>query len=692
MSYQANEASVVYDRKNRVIAELYLENRRPVKLSDLSRWIVMSILAAEDSAFYSHHGIRFLAIIRSIALGDGGSGASTITQQLSRNLFLTSEKTLLRKAKEAILSLRIEKLYSKDKILETYLNAIYFGHGCWGIDAASRRYFAKPADELSLAEAATLAGLVAAPERYSPIRNPELSKRRQNYVLGRLVQLGWISKEEAHMASVEPLVLNEQPVHNQLQINQAPYFVSHVLFRELLPVYGSDRVYKGGMRIVTTLDLDLQREAEKAMENLKSEGALVAMDPDSGEVLALVGGKDFEQSKFNRATQAYRQPGSAFKPIVYMTALEAGYLPNDHIMDREITLEVPNSPTPVWSPQNFSNRYAGEETLLEALAHSHNTPVVRLTCLLGVQPIIDTARKMGITSPHLQPALSIGLGVASVTPLEMAAVYSVFANGGARVTPSFIREIRNSEGTMLSSHTPSQSLAIEPEFALIGRSMLMNVVRGGTGRQARIPNYDVFGKTGSTNDYSDAWFAGGIPNLVAVLYAGNDDYSSLGNRATGSAIAVPVWTAFMKEAAAILGTPQHFPELPPTLAVTNICLESGFPAVAGCQSAEMTLPKERIPASLCPIHSTEGISAFRDPQAPKLLLLSQDEQWVSEQQTQPSQTMPSLPFLSIQPEVQPFPAPMEDIPAELPRPQQELSVNERYEELLRMYNIRPNQP
>ncbi len=689
LSYRANEASVVYDRKNRVIAELFLENRRPVQLPDVSRWMVMSILAAEDSAFYTHHGIRFLAILRSLASGDGGSGASTITQQLARNLFLSSEKTLIRKAKEAILSLRIEKLYSKDKILETYLNAIYFGHGSWGIDSASRSYFAKPAKTLSLAEASTLAGLVASPERYSPIRNPELSKRRQGYVLRRLVQLGWISQEEADSAAAEKLVLNQQTVNNQFRLTQAPYFVSHILFKELLPVYGSDRVYKGGMRIMTTLDLDLQKAAERAMAELKSEGALVAMDPESGEVLALVGGKNFDQSKFNRATQAYRQPGSAFKPIVYMTALEAGYLPNDHIMDREITLRVPNSPTPIWSPQNFSQRYAGEETLLEALNHSHNTPVVRLTCLLGVSPIIDMARRLGVTSPHLKPALSIGLGVASVTPLEMATVYSVFANGGAKVTPSFVREIRSNEGTVLFSATQSQTSAVESQYALIGRSMLMDVVRTGTGRRARIPGYEVFGKTGSTNDHSDAWFAGGVPGLVTVLYAGNDNYATLGNRATGAVVALPVWTAFMKEAVEILGTPTQFPALPPSLVETQICLKSGYPAVASCETSTVALPQDRLPSQSCPLHDTSDSSSVADANAPRLLLLlPQDEEWMPHQQAPQQLPLPVLPVL---PEIQP-PAPMEDIPVELPRPNQELSLNERYEALLRHYNLRPPAP
>ncbi len=702
LAYRANEASIVYDRKGRVITELYVENRKPMKLEQFSKWMVMSILAAEDSQFYSHKGIRPLAILRSLFSGEGGQGASTITQQLARNLFLSSEKSLDRKAKEAIISLHMERLYSKDKLLETYLNAIYFGHGAWGIDAAAHSYFNKSASDLTLGEASILAGLVAAPEKYSPIRNMNLAKARQNYVLNRLVHLDWITREEADTAAQEQLKFNERTEKNKLVFNKAPYFVSHILFKELITVYGSDKIYKGGMKIYTTLDLDVQQAAEESMAKLKSEGGLVALDPADGSVLALVGGKDFEQSKFNRVTQAFRQSGSAFKPIVYTAALEAGYRPIDHIMDTPISLRVPNSSGPAWTPHNFSETYAGEETLLNALAHSHNTPAVRLTYMLGPTAVVETARRMGITSPYLTPTLSVGLGVASVTPLEMAVVYSVFANNGNRVEPYFIREIRSREGKVLQMNSPKITEALPPGTAMMARAMLQEVIRAGTGSKARLAGFEMFGKTGTTNDYTDAWFAGGVPGVVAVVYAGNDDPKPLGGKnATGSQIALPVWSSFIRSAVKILETPHVFPrELSDEesgVRVMRVCVESGFPASPECKKVtNIYMPADRIPAAPCPLHAEIAAEA-EDPNAPQLLLLDQDktdldaakkdeELLVSQDQLpilDPSQIPPPIP-----------PAP--DLPPSEGNStgswrdyikKDDRSVEERYQELLKKYNI-----
>lgn len=702
LAYRANEASIVYDRKGRVITELYVENRKPMKLEQFSKWMVMSILAAEDSQFYSHKGIRPLAILRSLFSGEGGQGASTITQQLSRNLFLSSEKSLDRKAKEAIISLHMERLYSKDKLLETYLNAIYFGHGAWGIDAAAHSYFNKSASDLTLGEASILAGLVAAPEKYSPIRNMNLAKARQNYVLNRLVHLDWITREEADAAAQEQLKFNERTEKNKLVFNKAPYFVSHILFKELIPVYGSDKIYKGGMKIYTTLDLDVQQAAEESMAKLKSEGGLVALDPADGSVLALVGGKDFEQSKFNRVTQAFRQSGSAFKPIVYTAALEADYRPIDHIMDAPISLRVPNSSEPAWTPHNFSETYAGEETLLNALAHSHNTPAVRLTYMLGPTAVVETARRMGITSPYLTPTLSVGLGVASVTPLEMAVVYSVFANNGNRVEPYFIREIRSREGKVLQLNSPKITEALQPGTAMIARSMLQEVIRAGTGSKARLAGFEMFGKTGTTNDYTDAWFAGGVPGLVAVVYAGNDDLKPLGGKnATGSQIALPVWSSFIRSAVKILETPQVFPrELSDEesgVRVMRVCVESGFPASPECKKVtNIYMPADRIPAATCPLHA-ESAAEAEDPNAPQLLLLDQDktdlEAVKKDEELLVSQDqLPIFDSSQIPPPIPPAP----DLPPAEGNStgswrdyikKDDRSVEERYQELLKKYNI-----
>ena len=701
LAYRANEASIVYDRKGRVITELYVENRKPMKLEQFSKWIVMSILAAEDSQFYSHKGIRPLAILRSIFSGEGGQGASTITQQLARNLFLSSEKSLDRKAKEAIISLHMERLYSKDKLLETYLNAIYFGHGAWGIDAAAHSYFNKSARDLTLGQASILAGLVAAPEKYSPIRNMNLAKARQNYVLNRLVHLDWITRKEADAAAQEQLKFNKQTEKNKLAFNKAPYFVSHVLFKELIPAYGSDKIYKGGMRIYTTLDLDVQQAAEESMAKLKSEGGLVALNPTDGAVLALVGGKDFEQSKFNRVTQAFRQSGSAFKPIVYAAALEAGYRPIDHIMDMPISLRVPNSSEPAWTPRNFSETYAGEETLLNALSHSHNTPAVRLTYMLGPMTVVEAARRMGISSPYLSPTLSVGLGVASVTPLEMAVVYSVFANNGNRVEPYFVREIRSREGKVLHQNFPKITEALLPGTAMIARSMLQEVIRAGTGSRARLAGFEMFGKTGTTNGYTDAWFAGGVPELVAVVYAGNDDLKPLGSKnATGSHIALPVWSSFIRSAVKILETPQIFPsefsDEESGVSVMHVCVESGFPAAPECKKVtDIYMPADRIPTAPCPLHAVDAAET-EDANAPTLLLLDQDktdlEAANKEELLVPQDQLPALDPSKLPPPVPPAAdrTPAGEDSAGSWRDyikKDDRSVEERYQELLKKYNI-----
>ncbi len=695
LGYEANEASTVYDCRNRVVTELFVENRKPMKLADFSKWVVMSILAAEDSEFYSHSGIRPLAILRSLLIGDRGHGASTITQQLARNLFLTNEKSLERKAREALISLRMEQLYTKDKLIETYLNAIYFGHGAWGIDSAAHSYFDKSASRLTLGEASILAGLVAAPEKFSPIRHPDLARERQSYVLGRLLKLGWITEDEARSAAGEELKFSERIEENKLSINKAPYFVSHILFKELIPRYGSDMVYKGGMKIYTTLDLDVQAAAESAMKNLKSEGGLVAVNPNDGSVLALVGGKDFGGTKFNRVTQAFRQTGSAFKPVVYATAVEQGYRPVDHIIDKLISINVPNSAEPVWTPRNYGEKYAGEETLLSALAHSHNTPVVRLTYMMGPQRVVDTARRLGITSPYLSPLLSVGLGTASVTPLELSVAYSAFANGGQKVAPVFIREVRSKDDKVLYSSAPYSEKAISAETALVMRSMLQEVIRAGTGSRARIAGYEMFGKTGTTNDYTDAWFAGGVPGLVTVLYAGNDDLKPLGRNATASQIAVPVWSAFMREAVRILDSPKTFPEIEADVESVKICVETGYLASPACAKVtSVYLPAGKAPASLCPVHG--GISGD-ESNAPQLLLLPEDKEDIVGQPTlTPEEVAPvpadgngTPPGPSFDPEPPPPPGDAkktggwrENIKRD-DRP-----IEERYQELLKKYNIK----
>ncbi|MCF0247197.1 MAG: penicillin-binding protein, partial [Synergistes sp.] len=374
LEHEPSLATVVYDRNGKVVTQLFKENRTWVKLDDISPWMIKAALAAEDDSFYEHSGIRPIAIVRALIVDafhrGAKQGASTITQQLARNLFLSNEKTVIRKAKEAVLALRLEKVYTKDQLLEMYLNTIYMGHGAYGVESAAKTYFNKKPKNLTADEAALLAGLVAAPEKYSPLRNKSAAQARKAYVLRRMLDLDWMSKDD-YDANInkETKLAEHKSRKNSFAIDNAPYFVSHILFNELLPMYGTEKVYRGGLKVNTTIDLDLQKKAEEVVSKMPHEGALVALDPNTGEILALVGGRNFDNSKFNRATQAYRQPGSSFKPFVYAAAIEQGYRGVDHILDAP--LHFANG----WSPGNYtSNKFDGEVTLVTALARSINTP------------------------------------------------------------------------------------------------------------------------------------------------------------------------------------------------------------------------------------------------------------------------------------------------------------------------------
>ncbi len=628
--HKASRASVIYDRNGDIIAKLFLENRSPILLQEISPWMIKATLAAEDSSFYKHPGMKITAILRAfwvdIMHQDVRQGGSTITQQLARNLFLTQERTLERKAKELILAIRLERLFSKDRILEMYLNTIYFGHGAWGIDTASKTYFGKNASDLTAAEASMLAGLIAAPSRYTPLKSPEKAKQRQLYVVRRLTDLGWISEDEAQNAINEEITYRHTP-NKAEEYNKAPYFVSDLLFSSLLPTYGKDAVYKGGMEIHTTLDLKLQEAADSAISKMKTEGAIIAIDPDTGEILAMSGGKDFNQSKFNRAVQAYRQPGSAFKPIVYAAAFENGIMPIDHILDAPISFDHQGPDDETWSPGNYSGNFHGEVTIIEALTHSYNTVSVRTAEMIGIAPVLSMARRTGITSQYLPHDLSASLGSASITPLELAVVYSSFANAGKRVHPFSIRHIEDRTGQVLESHQPMVSQAISAKTSLVMRSLLMDVVKAGTGQRCRIPEYDVFGKTGTTNEFMDAWFAGGVPGLVTVVYAGNDDHSTIGNKATGAVIAGPVWKDFMAKAVVLLNLQKKF-TVPPASEVqlVRVCRDTGYLATSTCPTADIYLPIENIPESYCPTHGGDAYLAQNDPRAPRVLLLPDDSE------------------------------------------------------------------
>lgn len=684
---KSSVASILYDRNNKVIARLFIENRTPLELHQVSPWLVKAVLAAEDSAFYQHGGIRIGSILRAlwIDLVEHGKvqGASTITQQLARNLFLSHEKSVTRKAKEIIIAMRMEKLFSKDKLLELYLNTINFGRGAWGAEIAARTYFGKSASELDIAQSSILAGLIANPGRYNPLSNLANAKARQNYVLSRMELLGWISAEQRQQAYAEELKFARKP--NRIEeFNLAPYFVSHLLFNDLLPKYGKDEVYSGGMHIYTTLDLDLQNKAREAVNSLPTMGALVCLAADTGEVLALVGGKDFKTSKFNRATQAFRQPGSSFKPIVYAAALEEDIMPSDHFMDAPITFGGRGGNGRGWSPKNSSGKYAGEVTLQKALSSSFNTVAVRVAAYIGTENVVKMARSAGIETKHLPSDLSVALGAASLTPLEMAVAFNCFNNGGKRVTPLTIREVRDNEGNVLETRSPQLSQAMRPSTAYTIRSMLQDAVRAGTGTRARVPNVDTFGKTGTSNDFIDAWFVGGTPGLTTAVYVGNDDHTSMGRKGFGGTMAAPAWQAFMAYAVKEQKTPSSFANAPDWAEVTrvSICRNSGYLAAGGCPAVPLYFPSGKAPTAKCPYHGGSYEAADEDPRGPRLFLIEQDEAYLDnsaeesqEEHTTPQQVNPSV-----------IPAPSAPAPYRHdPSPADE--VEKRYQQLLKEYGI-----
>lgn len=626
LAHEPSLATIIYDRNGKIVTRLFEEDRTWVKFDRISPWMIKAILAAEDDQFYDHRGIKITAIIRAglvdiLHLG-AKQGGSTITQQLARNLFLTNEKTIIRKIKEAVLAMRIEKIYSKDQLLEMYLNTIYMGHGAYGIDSAAKIYFGKHPSELNITESATIAGLVAAPEAYTPFRNPDRAKRRKEYVLRRMLDLDWISKADYDNSIEEALKLAErEPRNSTLFLKDAPHFVSHILFKQLLPSYGTEQVYRGGLRIHTTIDIDLQKKAEELIAGMKHEGALVALNPNTGEILALVGGRDFDNSKFNRATQAFRQPGSSFKPFVYAAALEQGYRAVDHMLDAP--LHFPNG----WRPGNYSAQFAGEVTMLDALARSLNTVAVRLAQIDGVGQIINLARRVGITTPHMPEDLSIALGTPSVTPLEMGVAYSAFANNGYKVEPYGVKEIQSRNGDSLEQSGPQLTSAISPATAVSLRSMLVQAATWGTGARAKIPGYETFGKTGTTNDWTDAWFVGGIPGLVVVVYVGNDNHKPLGGRQTGTVAAVPIWHEFVKFATTKLSFPKTF-TIPPDAGMVSVtvCRFTGFLATGNCKTADILIPSDQAPATKCPWHGGGVMEAREDENAPQLLLAPIDDE------------------------------------------------------------------
>jgi len=592
--YRPSVSSKIFDRYNQVVGEIYLEKRTLIPYEKIPRHVVSAFVAAEDARFFQHRGVDFSAIARA-AVKDllGGSfaqGGSTITQQTVKNLFLTREKSISRKLKELILAYRMEKYLSKEEILYLYLNQIYLGEGAFGVETASQTYFGKGVDELTLAEGSLLAGLPKAPNRYSPRTHPELAKNRQRYVLRRMVEAEVISQEEADRAYAARIVLAPPSTFR----SKAAYFLEEVRIA-LLEKYGKESLYGDGLRIYTTIDTRLQEAAHDALiEGIKKteeknkyeglQGAVLAMDPHSGAVLAMVGGTDFAQSQFNRALQARRQPGSAFKPIVYTAALSSGKTLVS--MTDDSPIEFDRNEEELWKPRNYDGTFMGPIPLIRALAKSRNLATIRLLNEVGVEPALRTAKALGIESP-IARNLSIALGSSGVIPLEMCAAYATYANGGLRPTPFFLREVRDARGNILERTTPTAVRAIPPDTAYLMVRMMQEVILNGTGRAAKGLGRNLAGKTGTTNENTDAWFIGYSPDLVAGVWVGFDTPRPLGDRQSAAAVALPIWIRFMGQALPLFRN-RDFP-VPPGITFARVDPETGM-ALPSDSSEGILLP------------------------------------------------------------------------------------------------------
>jgi len=696
--YRPSLITSVYSDDNRKIAEFYKERRIVVLLSEIPKTLKEAFIAAEDARFYKHQGIDFLSIIRAfiknLEAGAIVQGGSTITQQVTKSFFLTPERSYTRKIREAILAYRIDKSFSKDEILFLYLNQIYLGHGAYGVEAASENYFGRPVKNLNLAECAILAGLPQAPSKYSPFRYPDRAKQRQIYVLNRMVAADYITNIQATEAINEKLDI--KPRRNWY-IEEVPFFTEYV--RQYVEKnYGTDVLYRGGLKVYTTVNIEMQKlageeikkglkaldkrqgyrgplkhlaaeEIEKFSEQLqkayneksleqgqickgvvisvnnaqenvivrigyergvialedmrwarkpdpekayfedpvrhvnavlnvgdvvlvklkeknentgqwrfgleqipKVQSALLCIETETGHVKVMVGGRDFKESQFNRAIQSRRQPGSAFKPVIYAAALDRGYTPATMLIDSPIVFQDEETDFK-WKPKNYKETFFGPTLFREALVKSRNVVTVKILKDIGIDYTIDYAKKLGITSP-ISRDLSIALGSSGVSLLEIVKTYSVFADLGYLNEPVFIEKIVDRDGNIIEEAHPKREKVIEKSTAYIMTNLLESVVKHGTGRKVRVLNRPVAGKTGTTNNLYDAWFVGYTPRYVTGTWVGFDEENSLGKHETGARAASPIWLGFMQ--GVLAGMPVRVFQVPESVVFSKIDTETGL--------------------------------------------------------------------------------------------------------------------
>jgi len=585
--YRPSISSRVYDDKNELIDEFFLEDRKLIKIKEVPRVVVQAFVAAEDSRFFAHKGFDlqsiFRAVFKNIEAGHIIQGGSTITQQVAKMMYLSPEKKYTRKFKEAILAYKIDRYLTKDEILNLYLNQIYLGHGTYGIESASLGYFGKSARELKLHEAALLAGMPKAPSNYSPFLHYDKAKQRQYYVLTRMKEDGYISQEEMEKAYAAPMNLRSIRPKDKM----AAYFVETVR-RYVQEKYGADVLYKEGLSIYTTLDLTAQKYAGEAMERgLKEleernkyksglvQGALFCMDVRTGAIRAMVGGRDFNQSEFNRATQSRRQAGSAFKPIIYTAAFDKGMTPATVIDDSPLAVDDVSQPDGIWRPKNFDDKFMGPITLRTALVLSRNVVTVKILQEIGIDYAVSYAMNMGITSPLVR-TLSLALGASGVTLQELVQAYGVLANQGQKVSPFFIKKIVDRTGNVFEETKVQPEQVIDPRIAFITTHVMQDVVTSGTGTRVRSIGRPVAAKTGTTNDTRDAWFIGMTPSLITGVWIGFDQEASLGSQEVGGRAAAPIWLYFMEKA--LQNTPVESFPVPEGIVFEKINPKTGEPA------------------------------------------------------------------------------------------------------------------
>jgi len=592
--YRPSIATRVYSDNNELIDEFFLEDRKIIQLPDVPKVVIQAFVAAEDARFYQHTGLDLLSIARAfyrnIEAGRIVQGGSTITQQVAKSLYLSSERKYMRKLKEAILAYKIDKYLTKDEIMNLYLNHIYLGHGTYGIEAASEGYFGKSARYLTLPEAALLAGLPKAPSSYSPFLHFDKARQRQAYVLDRMVEDEYITRAEKERAFATPIRLKSTRPKEKI----APYFIENVR-KYIMEKYGSEVLYREGLEVYTTLNIDMQKAARDAMERGLQEletregyekglvqGALLCMEAKTGAITAMIGGRDFKKSEFNRATQSRRQAGSSFKPFIYTAAFDKGMTPSTQILDAPIIYEDKSSPDGFWKPKNFDGKFNGPTTLRNALVQSRNIITIKVLREIGVDYAVDYAANMGITSP-LSKNLTLALGTSGITLQEMVRGYGVLANQGKRVVPFFIKKIVDRTGQVFEEAQVINEQVIDPRIAFISSYVMQDVVESGTGRRVKSIGRPVAGKTGTTDDMRDAWFIGFTPSLVAGVWVGFDQERSLGKQEVGGRAAAPIWLYFMEKV--VQGKPVEVFPVPDGIVFIKVDPHTGIPATRSTQGA-----------------------------------------------------------------------------------------------------------